>query len=93
MKPARIPEYSDFFRVHGIDPQKVAMSPAIGVDTFNDLRGEVAKLACERINYILFYRGQAKDYGYVENERNSSFYPSIYRGIITEKIGVFRNLE
>ena len=61
-----------------VDPTAVASESAYRVVSYRKLVEQVAKLAYLNKDYLLFYRGQDKDY------RNkvgaSTFYPTIYRG-------------
>ena len=58
--------------------QPVAKADAFQVSTFRDLMEHVARLAYLNKDYLLFYRGQDRDY---RNKAGAStFYPSIYRG-------------
>lgn len=62
-----------------INPQKVAQCNAILVADFNELRMYMAQLSCANKDYILFYRGQNQDY-MNPRSKNSTFFPTIYRG-------------
>jgi hypothetical protein len=50
---------------------------AYPINTFSKLVEEVAKLSYLNKDYLLFYRGQTKDYTY--KDKYSSFFPTIYR--------------
>lgn len=56
----------------------IAKSEAVYVDTFDMLVKEVAELSYLNQDYMLFYRGQSKDY---HNKSDATtLYPTIYRG-------------
>jgi hypothetical protein len=57
-------------------------SDALPVRTYKDLLEHVARLAYLNKDYVLFYRGQDRDF--TNKAGASSFYPTIYRG---EKVG------
>lgn len=61
------------------------------INTYIELVEHTAKLAYKNKDYILFYRGQSKDY---KNKANfSSFYPSIYRGKYLRKEELTKRFE
>jgi hypothetical protein len=72
IKPELTPELLQFN-----DGNTPAKSEAFQINTYSELVKHVAKLAYLNKNYMLFYRGQTKDY---KNKAGSStFYPNIYR--------------
>jgi hypothetical protein len=63
---------------HHIGNKDVAVADAYPISTYRELIYQVAKLSYLNKDYLLFFRGQDRDY---RNKANSStFYPSIYRG-------------
>lgn len=67
------PDLSNF-----VVEQAIAKSEAFSVSSFQILMEHVARLAYLNKDYLLFYRGQDRDY---RNKAGAStFYPSIYRG-------------
>ena len=63
---------------HVGDPSKISSSSPILIATFRDLVEVVAKFAYHSKDYMLFFRGQSRDY--LNKAGNSTFYPTIYRG-------------
>lgn len=63
------------------DRTKVASTEAYPVNSYKELLRISAQLAYCNKDYLLFYRGQNKDY--LNSSNRSSFYPSIYRGKTT----------
>jgi hypothetical protein len=61
-----------------IGDQKVPRSDPFSVDRFSQLMRHIAQLAFANKDYLLFFRGQSRDYQ--NRARGSTFYPSIYRG-------------
>ena len=60
------------------DRSKVAATDAYPVCSYRELLRTAARLAYCNKDYLLFYRGQNKDYR--NSSGKSTFYPSIYRG-------------
>ncbi len=60
------------------DPAKIASSRPLLISNFRELVEVVAKFAYHNKDYLLFFRGQSKDY--LNKGGNSTFYPTIYRG-------------
>lgn len=60
------------------EPAKISSSTALCISSFRDLVEIVAKFAYHNKDYLLFFRGQSKDY--LNKGGNSTFYPTIYRG-------------
>ncbi|PKM65357.1 MAG: FRG domain-containing protein [Firmicutes bacterium HGW-Firmicutes-2] len=54
----------------------IMRSNFVDISTFSDLVKEVAELSYLNQDYMLFYRGQGRDYKY---HKYSTLYPSIYR--------------
>ena len=51
-----------------------------------ELRKQMAQLACANSDFILFFRGQKRDYtDNLYRKGGSSFFPSIYRGNISDE--------
>lgn len=58
--------------------QAVAKAEAFSIPTFTDLMDHVARLSYLNKDYLLFFRGQGRDF---KNKAGAStFYPEIYRG-------------
>jgi len=60
------------------DPKKIFMTDPIFIDKYTKLVEFNAKLSYLNKDYLLFYRGQCRDY--ISKFNSSTFYPSIYRG-------------
>jgi len=56
----------------------VATADAYPISSYRELMNQVAKLSYLNKDYLLFFRGQDRDYR--NKARASTFYPSIYRG-------------
>lgn len=68
-----------------IGNQDIASSEGIKVERYSELHYHIAKLACLNKKFTLFYRGQKEDYKASDSiSQKSSFYPTIYRGRITQ---------
>jgi uncharacterized protein YutE (UPF0331/DUF86 family) len=61
--------------MNGVEPAKAA---PVSIDSFRELMEQVAQLAYQNKDHLLFFRGQARDFK--NRVGASSFYPSIYRG-------------
>jgi hypothetical protein len=59
----------------GVEPAK---ADGIPIERFRTLMEQVAQLAYQNKDYLLFFRGQTRDFK--NRVGASSFYPSIYRG-------------
>jgi hypothetical protein len=74
-----------------VDATAIASEPAYRVASYRKLVEQVAKLAYLNLDYLLFYRGQHRDY------RNkvgaSTFYPTIYRGAYLRREEVHSRFE
>lgn len=55
---------------------RIAKSPGYPIQTFSELRKEIAKVAVKNPNVILFFRGQNEDY---QREGATTIMPSIFR--------------
>jgi hypothetical protein len=60
------------------DPAKISSSQPLAVNSFRELVEVAAEFAFENKDFLLFFRGQSKDY--LNKGNNSTFYPTIYRG-------------
>lgn len=75
------PHLTPAFMSANIEDGLLAESAGVYVDTYFELRRQMAQLACANSDYILFYRGQKQDYtDSIYRKGGSSFFPSIYRG-------------
>lgn len=63
--------------------EDVACSDGYEVKSFRELVEHIAKLAYTNKDWMLFYRGQKKDY--INKVGKSTFYPTIYRGDYLKK--------
>ena len=73
IEPSLTPEILNF-----IKENKISIAEPYKVNSYRQLVEQVAKLAYLNKDYLLFFRGQNKDY---KNKVGAStFYPSIYRG-------------
>ncbi|HEU4790167.1 MAG TPA: FRG domain-containing protein [Flavobacterium sp.] len=59
-------------------PKTVGIDDAFPINTFRELVEQIAKLSFLNKDYLLFFRGQKNDYR--NKIKNSTFYPTIYRG-------------
>jgi hypothetical protein len=73
-----------------IGSDDVAVSQGFPVKSFRDLQMHMAQLSCLNKDYILFYRGQKSDYKADSRSKESSFYPTIYRGVLTPDLKEIR---
>lgn len=60
------------------DPAKISSSNPLNISSFRELVEVVAKFAYHNKDYLLFFRGQSRDY--LNKGGKSTFYPTIYRG-------------
>lgn len=63
---------------HHIGNQRMSEATAYPVSSYLELVKHIAKLAHLNKDYLLFFRGQAKDH--INKAGSSTIYPSIYRG-------------
>lgn len=66
-----------------VGDSRLAASEPYPIDDYRELVGEVAKLSYLNKDYLLFYRGQDRDYK--NRGESSTFYPNIYRGDYVKK--------
>lgn len=71
------PELTAELLLHFKDSAKVASAEPFRVKTFRELVEHTAKLSFKNKDYLLFYRGQHKDFR--NKSGASTYYPSIYR--------------
>ena len=60
------------------DPAKISSSQPLDVSSFRELVEIAAEFAFENKDFLLFFRGQSKNY--MNKGYKSTFYPTIYRG-------------
>ncbi len=78
-----IGKLSDELKKHS-KPEDVAKNIGYPIHNFRELVEHTAKLAYKNKDYILFYRGQKLDFK--NKAKRSTFYPSIYRGIVKKQL-------
>lgn len=84
MRPIK-PRLTSVFLNNNIDDKNLVESDGVFIDSYFELRKQMAQLACANSDYVLFFRGQKRDYtDNLYRKGGSSFFPSIYRGQITD---------
>ena len=85
MRPIK-PRLTEIFTLNGINEENLSESQGVYIASYFELRQEIAKLACANPDFMIFYRGQKLDYSdSLYRKGGSSFFPSIYRGVISEQ--------
>lgn len=84
MRPIK-PRLTPIFSNNNIDDKNLVESDGVFIDSYFELRKQMAQLACANSDFVLFFRGQKRDYtDNLYRKGGSSFFPSIYRGHITD---------
>jgi len=73
------------------DEKNLLSYPGPKIERYDELVREVAKLAYQNKDVLLFYRGQANDHK--NKSGNSTFYPTIYREDRLTKSRIFEKFE
>ena len=80
------PHLTPIFEHNQINEKNLVESDGVFIDSFFELRKQMAQLACANSDFILFFRGQKRDYtDNLYRKGGSSFFPSIYRGNISDE--------
>lgn len=80
------PHLTPIFEHNQINEKNLVESDGVFIDSFFELRKQMAQLACANSDFILFFRGQKRDYtDILYRKGGSSFFPSIYRGNISDE--------
>ncbi len=84
MRPIK-PRLTPIFSTNNISDKNLVESDGVFIDSYFELRKQMAQLACANSDFVLFFRGQKRDYtDNLYRKGGSSFFPSIYRGQITD---------
>lgn len=80
------PRLTPIFLDNNINDKFLVESDGVYISSYFELRKQMAQLACANSDFVLYFRGQKIDYtDNLYRKGGSSFFPSIYRGQITDE--------